>query len=281
MILAIGHSARDTFEMLYRAGVIMEQKPFSVGARIEHRQALIDRAQYGRFAGHPCLGAADYKLAVHLKNGRGVYTFCISPGGEVVAAASEPGRVVTNGMSVFARDGANANSALLVGVGPEDFGEEHPLAGVSYQRKLEEAAFTLGGGGFRAPVQRVGDFLSARSSVRLGEVSPTYRPGVTPTDLSGCLPEEITSSMREGIRLMAARLKGFDAPDALLTGVETRSSSPRPHRTRGGLPIGFPYGALPLRRGRGLRRRIVSAAVDGIRCAEAMLRSSLDSVHTG
>lgn len=275
VILAIGHSARDTFEMLLEAGIRMEPKPFSVGARIEHRRALIDLAQYGSFAGHPSLGAADYKLAVHLKNGRGVYTFCMCPGGEVVAAASEPGRVVTNGMSEFARAGQNSNSALLVGVSPEDFGSAHPLAGVAYQRRLEEAAFALGGESFRAPAQRVEDFLSARPSSCLGEVLPSYRPGVTPSDLSGCLPEEIVSSMRQGIRLMGSRLKGFDSPNALLTGVETRSSSPvRTVRGEDFQSVSL-KGLYPCGEGAGYAGGIISAAVDGIRCAEAVLLSSL------
>ena len=188
VILAVGHSARDTFRMLDRLGIHLEQKPFSLGARIEHRQSAIDRAQYGRFAGHPELGAADYRLAVHLPGGRGVYTFCMCPGGEVVAAASEEGRVVTNGMSRRARDGQNANSALLVGVNPQDFGGEHPLAGMFWQERLEELAFQAGGGGYRAPAQRVEDFLRGRPSVSFGDVVPSYRPGVTPGTLDGVLP---------------------------------------------------------------------------------------------
>lgn len=272
VILAVGHSARDTFGELLAAGVPMEPKPFAVGARIEHPQSLIDAAQYGAFAGYPALGAADYKLAVHLENGRGVYTFCMCPGGQVVAAASEPGRLATNGMSRFARDGKNANAALLVGVGPEDFGADGPLAGVEFQRRLEEAAFRLGGGEYRAPVQRVEDFLERRASVSLGGVEPTYRPGVTPCSLDGCLPEFIADSMREGIRRMDVRMRGFALPDAVLTAVESRSSSPvRILRGEDGQSPALP-GLYPCGEGAGYAGGIVSAAVDGIKCAEQILR---------
>ncbi|WP_442872797.1 NAD(P)/FAD-dependent oxidoreductase [Caproicibacter sp. BJN0012] len=273
VILAVGHSARDTFEELFAAGVPMEPKAFAVGARIEHPQSLIDAAQYGKFAGRPALGAADYKLAVHLENGRGVYTFCMCPGGQVVASASEPGRLATNGMSRFARDGENANAALLVGVGPEDFGADGPLAGVELQRKLEEAAFRLGGGEYRAPVQRVEDFLERRASVRPGDVVPTYHPGVTPCSLDGCFPDFIADSMREGIRRMDARLRGFAFPDAVLTAVESRSSSPV-RILRGeedGQSPALP-GLYPCGEGAGYAGGIVSAAVDGIRCAERILK---------
>ena len=271
VILAVGHSARDTFESLLAAGVPMEPKPFAVGARIEHPQRLIDRAQYGKFAGHPALGAADYRLAVHLKNGRGVYTFCMCPGGQVVAAASEPGRLATNGMSRFARDGENANSALLVGVGPADFGAADPLAGVRFQRGLEEAAFRLGGSDYSAPVQRVGDFLERRASAALGDVRPTYRPGVTPCSLDGCLPDFVAGAMREGIRKMDARLAGFALPDAVLTAVESRSSSPV--RIPRGEHFQSPAlsGLYPCGEGAGYAGGIVSAAVDGIKCAEQIL----------
>lgn len=268
VILAIGHSARDTFETLCESGLPMEQKPFSVGARIEHLQRSVNTAQYGRFAGHPALGAADYKLAVHLKNGRGVYTFCMCPGGTVVAAASEQGGLVTNGMSVFARDGVNANSALLVGVGPQDFGGSHPLDGVRFQRKLEEATFRLGGGDYRAPVQRVEDFLKGRATSALGEVVPTYQPGVTPCSLAECLPQEIAESMREGIRLMDGRLKGFAHPDAVLTAVESRSSSPVRILRGDDLQSLTLKGLYPCGEGAGYAGGIISAAVDGIRCAE-------------
>lgn len=277
LLLAIGHSARDTFSMLYHSGLPMQAKAFSVGARIEHPQSLIDKAQYGPAAGHPALGAADYKLAVHLPEGgitggRGVYTFCMCPGGFVVAAASEEGRLVTNGMSCLARDGQNANAALLVGVSPEDFGSEHPLAGIAFQRKLEEAAFRLGGGGYRAPVQRVEDFLKNRPSTFLGAVSPTYRPGVTPCNLSDCLPDFVSESMRQGILLMDKRLHGFAFPDALLTGTETRSSSPvrilRDESCQSPTLRGF----YPCGEGAGYAGGIISAAVDGIRCAEQLLQ---------
>ena len=276
LLLAVGHSARDTFRMLERAGVRLEQKPFSLGARIEHRQQEIDRAQYGAFAGHPELGAADYRLAVHLPGGRGVYTFCMCPGGQVVAAASQEGRVVTNGMSNRARDGRNANSALLVGVGPEDFGGAHPLAGMELQERLEEKAFLAGGGGYRAPGQRVEDFLQRRPSRRFGDVTPTYRPGVTPASLDGVLPQAVTEAMRQGLSLLDARLHGFAHPDALLTGVETRSSSPvRIPRGEDLQSVSLP-GLYPCGEGAGYAGGIVSAAVDGVRCAERMLASTLE-----
>ena len=226
LFLAIGHSARDTFEMLYRRGVYMTQKPFSVGARIEHKQTMINAAQYGAAAQSPYLGAADYKLAVHLPSGRSAYTFCMCPGGTVVAAASEPGRVVTNGMSEFARDKENANAALLVGVGEADFGSEHPLAGMYFQRKLEERAFVLGGKNYHAPAQLVGDFLQEKASTHGGEVRPSYAPEVAWCDLGALYPEEIAAAMRAGIAEMAKKLRGFDTHDAVLTGAETRSSSP-------------------------------------------------------
>lgn len=267
VILAVGHSARDTFALLNGMGLPMEAKAFSVGARIEHLQERIDRAQYGDFAGHPALGAADYKLAVHLPDGRGVYTFCMCPGGTVVAAASEEGRLVTNGMSEYARSGRNANAALLVGVDARDFGGG-PLDGVAFQRKLEEAAFLLGGGDYKAPVQRVEDFLAGRASARLGEVVPTYRPGVTPCDLRECLPGAIVTAMQAGIREMDRRLRGFAAPDAVLTAVESRSSSPV--RILRGKTLESPLlpGLYPCGEGAGYAGGIMSAAVDGIRCAE-------------
>lgn len=274
VVLAVGHSARDTFSMLDSLGLPMEAKPFAVGARIEHPQKLIDEAQYGKFAGHPALGAADYKLAVHLENGRGVYTFCMCPGGTVAAAASEEGRLVTNGMSVFARDGRNANSALLVNVGPADFGAEGPLAGVEFQRRLEEKAFVLGGGGYRAPAQRVEDFLARRPSTGFGSVVPTYPLGVTPCSLDGCLPECVADSMREGIVRMGARLRGFASPDAVLTAVESRSSSPvRLLRGDDMQSVRF-QGFYPCGEGAGYAGGIVSAAVDGIKCAEKILESA-------
>ena len=272
VILAVGHSARDTFEMLYSLKLPMEQKPFSVGARIEHPQELVSRSQYGSFAGHPALGAADYKLAVHLKNGRGVYTFCMCPGGQVVAAASEEGRLVTNGMSNFARNGRNANAALLVSVGPKDFGSGHPLAGVEFQRRLEEQAFQLGGGDFRSPVQRVEDFLKRVPSKKIGGCQPTYLPGVTPCSLDDCLPDFITDSMRQGILLMEHKLKGFSHPDALLTAVESRSSSPVRILRGDGMQSVAVEGLYPCGEGAGYAGGIISAAVDGIKCAEQVVR---------
>lgn len=271
VILAVGHSARDTFEMLLNLKIPMQPKAFSVGARMEHLQKDINRAQYGNFAEHPALGAADYKLAVHLKNGRGVYTFCMCPGGQVVAAASEEHRLVTNGMSNYARNGKNANAALLVGVTPEDFGDDSPLAGVAFQRHLEEAAYQLGGGAYRAPAQRLEDFLKNRPSKGFGDVTPTYCPGVTPSNLADCLPEVITDSMREGISQMERYLRGFTNPDAVLTGVESRSSSPvRILRGDTGQSLGA-EGLYPCGEGAGYAGGIVSAAVDGLRCAEYLL----------
>ena len=271
VILAVGHSARDTFEMLEKTGAAMSRKPFAIGARIEHRQDWIDRAQYGPAAGHPALGAADYKLAVHLSGGRSVYTFCMCPGGQVVAAASEAGGVVVNGMSLYARDGENANSALLVNVLPEDFGGDDPLAGVRFQRKWERAAFEAGGGDYRAPAQKVGDFLADRPSDGPGKVNPSYRPGVKWGSLEGCLPAFVTDAMREALPLLDRKLKGFAHPDAVLTGVETRSSSPvRIERDQG--CVSNIAGLYPCGEGAGYAGGIMSAAVDGIRCAEAIIK---------
>jgi len=226
VFLAVGHSSRDTFEMLQRRGVYMQQKPFSVGARIEHSQSLVNRAQYGKFAEHPSLGAADYKMAVHLPNGRSLYTFCMCPGGQVVAAASEIGRLVTNGMSEFARNKANANAALLVGVDARDFGSEEPLAGMYFQRRLEETAFRLGDGNYHAPAQLVGDFLQRRATKKFGEVQASYAPAVVGSDFSALFSQEVAEAMRAGIVAMGEKLHGFDSYDAVLTAVETRSSSP-------------------------------------------------------
>ena len=270
VILAVGHSARDTFEMLHELNVPMIRKPFSIGARIEHSQKMVDRSQYGSAAGHPALGAADYKLNVRLPNGRSAYTFCMCPGGSVVAAASEEGGTVTNGMSVFARDGENANSALLVGVEPEDFGGDDPLAGVRFQRKWEQLAYELGGANYHAPAQRVGDFLKNVESKGAGDVEPTYRPGVTYTNLSKCLPDFVHETMREAIVRMDRQLHGFAAPGALLTGPETRSSSPlrilRDENCQSELNGLFPCGE-----GAGYAGGILSAAVDGMRCADALM----------
>ena len=269
MILAIGHSARDTFEMLHAAGVFMEQKAFSIGARIEHKQLMVNRSQYGAAAGHPALGAADYKLSCHLPDGRAAYTFCMCPGGQVVAAASEAGGTVVNGMSLFARNGENANSALLVSVGPGDYGGDDPLAGVRFQRKWEQAAYELGG--YRAPAQLVGDFLAGRASTKPGNVKPSYRPGVTWTDLTKCLPDYVVQDMRAAIGVFDRKLRGFADPQAVLTGVETRSSSPlRITRGEALQSLNVP-GLYPCGEGAGYAGGILSAAVDGIRCAEAVL----------
>ena len=269
LFLAIGHSARDTFEMLYNSGVHMEQKPFSVGARIEHEHSLINKAQYGKAAESPYLGAADYKMAVHLPNGRSVYTFCMCPGGVVVAAASEKGRVVTNGMSEFARAAENANSALLVGVSEKDFGSSSPLAGMYFQRKLEENAFIAGGKSYRAPAVLAGDFLRRKNSRNLGEVRPSYLPGVVLGGFNQLLPEEITESLRLGIVEMAKKLHGFDCYDAVLTGVETRSSSPvrivRDETMQSNIK-----GLYPCGEGAGYAGGITSAAADGLKAVYSL-----------
>lgn len=271
VIMAVGHSAKDTVEMLYRKGLDIMQKPFSVGARIEHPRKMIDTAQYGDFAGHPALGAADYKLSCHPQHGRGAYTFCMCPGGTVVAATSENGGVVVNGMSNFARDGENSNSALLVGIEPEDFGDDHPLAGFRLQREIEEKAFRCGGGDFTAPAQLVGDFLQNVKSTQLGSVNPTCATGVKMGDIREVLPKKATDVMADAIVKMGQQLKGFDLPDAVLTAPETRSSSPvrimrdefyQSLKVRGLYPCG---------EGAGYAGGIVSAAVDGIRCAHAVL----------
>ncbi|MGN0470121.1 MAG: FAD-dependent protein [Acutalibacteraceae bacterium] len=275
IILAIGHSARDTFRMLLDSGIKMEQKAFSMGARIEHLQENINKQQYGQFWNSPYLSAADYKLAVHLKNGRGVYTFCMCPGGSVVAAASEEKRLVTNGMSEFARDKVNANSALLVGINPDDFGSDDVLAGVELQRKLESRAFEAGGENYNAPVQRVCDFMNKRKSNSLGCVIPSYKPGYELTSLDLCLPDYITDSMREGIVLMDKRLSGFADGDAVLTAVESRSSSPvRILRDENMQSVSL-KGLYPCGEGAGFAGGIISAAVDGIKAAEMILKLSM------
>ena len=270
MILAIGHSARDTAEMLYAHGLPMEQKPFAVGVRIEHPRTMIDQSQYGPAAGHPALGAADYKLSCTPDGGRGVYTFCMCPGGVVIAAASEEGGVAVNGMSEHARDAVNSNSALLVGVTPADFGSEHPLAGFRLQRKMEQAAYVLGGSNYHAPAQLVGDFMANRASVGAGDVQPSYLPGVTWTDLRECLPPFVASSLRDALPIFGRQLHGFDRPDAVLTGVESRSSSPV-RLTRDSRGQSAVRGIYPCGEGAGYAGGITSAAVDGIRCAEWLL----------
>lgn len=268
-VLAPGHSARDTFGMLLSRGVQMRPKPFSIGVRIEHPQELVNRAQYGQYAGRPRLGAADYKLAYHSPGGRSAYTFCMCPGGVVVAAASEPGCLVTNGMSAYARDGQNANSAFLVGVTPEDFGSDHPLAGIEFQRQWERLAFRVGGGGYRAPVQLLADFLDDRAGTGPGAVPATYRPGVRATELKDCLPIYVVLTLREAVPHLDRRLKGFALPEAVLTGVETRSSSPvrlqRDETFQSNIRGLYPAGEGP-----GYAGGIISSAVDGIKAAEAI-----------
>ena len=306
LLLAIGHSARDTYELLNQKGIAMEQKPFSLGLRIEHPQTLINLAQYGDFFTHPALGTAEYKLSYHSKTtGRSAYSFCMCPGGYVVAAASEEGGLVTNGMSHHARDANNANSALLVGVRPEDYPNDHPLAGLEFQRKWERLAFEKGGSNYRAPAQYVGDFLAGRPSIQpdsekdlslgqeavaigiIGESSqalvesifdlhnlpcpvPTYQPGVTFTDLSACLPDYVSQTLKEAIQDFARKIKGFDNPKALLTGVETRSSSPV-RITRDENLISNIQGVYPLGEGAGYAGGIMSAAVDGLKGAEKII----------
>lgn len=274
LILAIGHSARDTFEMLRNNGIQMEQKSFSVGVRIEHLQEAVNKRQFGEFWNSRYLPAADYKLAVHLKNGRGVYTFCMCPGGTVVAAASEEGRVVTNGMSEFARDKINANSALLVGVNPDDFGSTDVLAGVELQRQLESKAFKCGGENYHAPVQRVEDFLNGERTTRLGSVIPSYQPGYELTNLDLCLPRYIVDSLQEGLIQLDKKLNGFANGDAVLTAVESRSSSPvRILRGENMQSVSL-SGLFPCGEGAGYAGGIMSAAVDGIKAAEMILNLS-------
>lgn len=272
IILAIGHSARDTLEMLEAKKLPMEAKPFSVGARIEHLREKIDKAQYGSFANHKNLGAANYKLSSRLKSGRGVYTFCMCPGGTVVNASSESGMLCTNGMSEFARDKINSNSALLVGVSPEDYGSDNPLAGTQLQRKLEKAAFKLGGENYCAPAQRLSDFIANRKTTSFGEVIPSIKPGYTACDLNEILPDFISASMKEGIFEMGKSLRGFDDGDAVLTGIEARSSSPvRIMRNPETLESVGVKGLYPCGEGAGYAGGIISAAVDGIKCAEMIL----------
>ena len=272
VILAVGHSARDTFRMLHEAGIPMEPKPFSMGVRIEHPQRLIDESQYGAFAGAPGLGAADYKLNAVTKSGS-AYTFCMCPGGSVVAAASEEGGVVTNGMSNQARDGENANSALLVTLHPEDFPDKGVLGGMEWQRQLEQAAFRAGGSDYRAPAQLVGDFLAHRPSAGLGRVQPTYRPGITLCELHAVLPPVITDVLEQALPMLAEKLRGFADPEALLTAPETRSSSPvrilRNPQTRQSELSGL----YPCGEGAGYAGGITSAALDGLLSAEQIIRS--------
>ena len=270
IVLAIGHSARDTFEMINGMGLMMEPKAFSVGVRIEHLQEKISRAQYGEM--YRRLPAAAYKQSVHLRDGRGVYTFCMCPGGTVVAAASETGTVVTNGMSEYARDKANANSALLVTVTPDDISGDSVLKGMSLQRRLEQAAYLAGGSNYKAPVQRVGDYLRGELSSRFGEVAPSYRPGTSFAKLDGILPDFVADSLREALPLIGRRLSGFDHPDALMTGVESRSSSPVRILRGDDMQSVSLRGLYPCGEGAGYAGGIISAAVDGIKVAEQIMR---------
>ncbi|WP_288109125.1 NAD(P)/FAD-dependent oxidoreductase [Limnobacter sp.] len=272
VVLALGHSSRDTFAILHQRGVRMDAKPFSVGFRIEHPQSLIDRARLGQHAGHPLLGAADYKLVHHASNGRSVYSFCMCPGGTVVAATSETNRVVTNGMSQYSRNERNANAGIVVGISPADY-PGGPLAGVDFQRRLESNAFVMGGSNYEAPGQLVGDFIAGRASTEFGSVIPSYKPGVHLTDLADALPEYAITAMREALPAFGKKIKGFDLHDAVLTGVETRTSSP----VR--IPRGEDYqslnvkGLYPAGEGASYAGGILSAGVDGIEVAEALARN--------
>ncbi len=279
VILAVGHSARDTFEMLHDRGVYIEPKPFSIGFRIEHPQSLIDHCRFGPQAGHDRLGAADYKLVHHCQNGRSVYSFCMCPGGKVVAAASEPGRLVTNGMSEYARDESNANSAIVVGITPEDY-PDGPLAGIALQRRLEERAFELGGSTYDAPGQLVGDFLAGRPSTDFGKVTPSYKPGVTLGDLSQSLPDYVIAAIREAIPAFDRKIHGFAMDDAILTGVETRTSSPIRIKRNEHYQSLNTIGLYPAGEGAGYAGGILSAGIDGIKVAEAVALSIAGEVAT-
>jgi uncharacterized FAD-dependent dehydrogenase len=282
VVMALGHSSRDTCAMLHERGVAMEAKPFSIGFRIEHPQSVIDRARWGRHAGHPNLGAADYKLVHHANNGRSVYSFCMCPGGTVVAATSEPGRVVTNGMSQYSRNERNANAGIVVGIDPRDYpsdptspGNVHPLSGIVLQRQLESNAYVMGGSDYSAPGQLVGDFLMGKASTQLGGVEPSYKPGVALVDLQAALPNYAIEAIREALPAFAQKIKGFDMADAVLTGVETRTSSPLK------IPRGDDFqsintrGLYPAGEGASYAGGILSAGVDGIKVAEAVARSLL------
>ena len=274
VVLALGHSSRDTFRMLHHRGVFMEAKPFAIGFRIEHPQSLIDRARLGRFAGHPAIGAADYKLVHHAANGRSVYSFCMCPGGTVVAATSEPQRVVTNGMSQYSRNERNANAGIVVGIDPDKDFPGGPLAGLALQERLESLAFEMGGGDYSAPAQLVGDFVAGRASTALGEVQPSYKPGIRLTDLAPLLPADAIAAMREALPVFGRQIRGFDRDDALLTGIETRTSSPlRITRDVDTLQSLGLRGLFPGGEGAGYAGGILSAGVDGIKLAEAVARS--------
>ncbi len=297
VVMALGHSSRDTFAMLHGRGVHMEAKPFSVGVRIEHPQSVIDRARWGRHAGHPLLGAADYKLVHHAANGRAVYSFCMCPGGTVVAATSEPGRVVTNGMSQYSRNERNANAGMVVAIDPSDYprdaeafaaalggthgveelpaGQAHPLAGIVLQRQLESNAYLLGGSSYNAPAQLVGDFLARRPSQALGSVEPSYKPGVTMVDLHEALPAYATEAMREALPAFGRKIRGYDMHDAVLTGVETRTSSPLKIGRGEDFQSLNTAGLYPAGEGASYAGGILSAGVDGIKVGEAVARAIL------
>ena len=275
VILALGHSARDTFRMLHGRGVFMEAKPFSVGFRIEHPQSLIDRARLGKYAGHPKLGAADYKLVHHASNGRSVYSFCMCPGGTVVAATSEPGRVVTNGMSQYSRNERNANSGIVVGITPEVDYPGGPLAGIELQERLESHAFVLGGSNYEAPAQLVGDFIAGKPSTELGSVEPSYKPGVALGDLALALPAFAIEAIREALPAFEKQIRGYSLHDAVLTGIETRTSSPLRITRNESMQSLNVKGLFPAGEGAGYAGGILSAGVDGIRIAEAVARDIL------
>ncbi|MCQ4306774.1 NAD(P)/FAD-dependent oxidoreductase [Pseudomonas stutzeri] len=276
VVLALGHSSRDTFRVLHERGVYLEAKPFAVGFRIEHPQSLIDNARLGKYAGHPELGAADYKLVYHAKNGRAVYSFCMCPGGTVVAATSEPNRVVTNGMSQYSRNERNANAGIVVGINPEEDFPGGPLAGVELQEQLESHAFELGGSDYCAPGQLVGDFIRGKASSAFGEVEPSYKPGVRLGDLAPSLPDYVIEAIREALPAFGKQIRGFDRTDAILTGIETRTSSPvRIKRDNDSLQSINTRGLYPAGEGAGYAGGILSAGVDGIKVAEAVATAML------
>jgi hypothetical protein len=277
VVLAIGHSARDTFEMLHGAGVHVEAKPFSIGVRIEHPQSWIDKSRFGADAGNAVLGPAEYHISHHCRNGRTVYSFCMCPGGTVVAATSEAGRVATNGMSQYSRNERNANSGFVVAIDPARDYPGDPLAGIAFQRHWESLAFVAGGESYKAPAQRVGDFLAGRPSTSLGSVVPSYRPGVTPTDLALCLPDYAVAAMREAMPVFGRQIAGFDHPDVVMTGVETRTSSPVRFTRGDDFQSLNTAGLFPAGEGAGYAGGILSAAVDGIKVAEALAQSLAQS----
>ncbi|MBS8241684.1 NAD(P)/FAD-dependent oxidoreductase [Marinobacter lipolyticus] len=282
VVMALGHSARETFRMLHQRGVFVEAKPFAIGFRIEHPQGLIDRARLGKYAGHPALGAADYKLVYHASNGRAVYSFCMCPGGTVVAATSEPGRVVTNGMSQYSRNERNANAGIVVNIEPEQDFPGDALAGVELQETLEANAYVLGGSDYCAPAQLVGDFIAGKPSDTLGEVVPSYKPGIRLGDLAPSLPDYAIAAIREALPAFGRQIRGFDRADALLTGIETRTSSPvRITRDRESLQSLNTRGLYPAGEGAGYAGGILSAGVDGIKVAEAVARAMVADSDTG